>query len=103
MEHAILEWSIRALLLVVGTGLVVSTLRLRGASVLHRAWTAAMVAMLLLPVWTKWGLSVTAPVLPALLEPATTLQIPLESILPAAGSTATGARIQRRRGVESRP
>ena len=40
-------------------------LRVRGASVLHRAWTAAMVAMLLLPVWTQLGFSVTAPVLPA--------------------------------------
>ena len=65
MKHSILEWSIRALLLVVGTSLVVTMLRVRGASVLHRAWTAAMVAMLLLPVWTQLGLSVTAPVLPA--------------------------------------
>ncbi|HTB16223.1 MAG TPA: M56 family metallopeptidase [Bryobacteraceae bacterium] len=84
MEHSILEWSVRALLLVVGTGVVVSTLRLRGPSVRHRAWTAAMVAMLLLPVWTKWGLSVTAPVLPSLREQAAGLQIPLESVLPAA-------------------
>jgi hypothetical protein len=82
MEHAILEWSIRALLLVVGTGLVISTLRLRGASVLHRVWTAAMVAMLLLPVWTRWGLSVTAPVLPAVREPAARPAIPLESVVP---------------------
>jgi hypothetical protein len=91
MEHMILEWSIRALLLVVGTGLVVSSLRLRGASVLHRAWTGAMVAMLLLPAWTRWGFSVTAPVLPAVREPATWLQIPLESELPAAEESRAAA------------
>jgi hypothetical protein len=92
MERTILEWSIRALLLVAGTGLVVTALRLRGASVLHRAWTAAMVAMLLLPVWTKWGLSVTAPVLPAVREPSVGLQIPLESALPAAEESGAAAR-----------
>lgn len=91
MEHAILEWSIRALLLVVGTGLVVSTLRLRGASVLHRAWTATMLAMLLLPVWTKWGLSMVAPVLPAVHEPATELQVPLQSIMPVAEESRSAA------------
>jgi len=65
-----MDWSIRALLMVVGTGLVMSALRVRAASVLHRAWTAAMVAMLLLPVWTNWGPSVTAPILPAAPEHA---------------------------------
>ena len=65
MELSILEWSLRALLMAGGTGLVVSALRVRGASLLHRAWTAALVAMLLLPVWTQWGPSVTARVLPA--------------------------------------
>src|ERR1700730_113302 len=65
MERSILEWSLRAFLMAVGTGLVVSALRVHTASVLHRAWTAAMVAMLLLPVWTRWGPSVTARVLPA--------------------------------------
>jgi len=64
MEHSILDWSIRALLMVAGTGLVLGILRIRAASALHRAWTAAMVAMLLLPVWTRWGPSLTAPVLP---------------------------------------
>jgi hypothetical protein len=64
MELSIPEWSIRALLMVAGTGLLLSAFRVRRASVLHGAWTAAMVGMLLLPVWTKWGLSVNAPVLP---------------------------------------
>jgi len=70
MERSILEWSIRALLLAIGTRLVVAAMRVRGASALHRAWTAAMVVMLLLPVWTKWGLTITAPVLPAVHQQA---------------------------------
>jgi hypothetical protein len=65
MEQSILTWSLRGLLMAVGTGLVVSTLRVRAASALHRAWAATMVSMLVLPVWTKWGPSVIAPVLPA--------------------------------------
>jgi hypothetical protein len=39
----------------IGTGLVVGVLRVRAASVLHRAWTATLLGMLLLPVWTAWG------------------------------------------------
>jgi beta-lactamase regulating signal transducer with metallopeptidase domain len=82
MERSILEWSIRALLLIAGTGLVVITLRLRGASLLHRAWTGAMLAMLLLPAWTKWGPSVAAPVLPAAHERTTSVEIPMRAELP---------------------
>ncbi len=65
MERSIFEWSIRALLMAAGTGLAMKALRVRTASVLHRAWAAAMVAMLVLPVWTSWGPSLTARVLPA--------------------------------------
>jgi len=82
MEHSILEWSIRALLLVIGTALLVTALRIRGASALHRAWTAAMVAMLLLPLWTKWGPSVTAPVLPAARERTTPADVFPTSVMP---------------------
>ena len=84
MERSIVEWSIRALLMVVGTGLVTSTLRVHAASALHRAWTAAMVAMLLLPVWTKWGPSVTAPLLPAVHGRATRPEIPVGALMPRA-------------------
>jgi hypothetical protein len=51
----LLESSIRALLMAIGTGLVIVLLRVRAASVLHRAWTATLLGMLLLPVWTAWG------------------------------------------------
>ena len=64
-----MEWSVRALLLAVGTGVVVGALRVRAAAALHRAWTAAMVAMLLLPAWTTCVPTVSAPVLPAVREP----------------------------------
>ncbi|HVV44954.1 MAG TPA: hypothetical protein VHC72_07100, partial [Bryobacteraceae bacterium] len=64
MERSILEWSIRAVLMVPGVGAVLRLLRVRSAAVRHAAWTAVTVAMLLLPVWTQWGPSVTARVLP---------------------------------------
>ncbi len=48
-----------------GIGVVAAALRLRAATALHRAWTAALLAMLLLPLWTSYGPSVTAHVLPA--------------------------------------
>jgi hypothetical protein len=82
MEHSILQWSIRALLLVLGTGLLVTALRIRGASALHRAWTAAMLAMLLLPLWTQWGPSVTVPVLPAARERTTPAEVRPSSVMP---------------------
>lgn len=64
MEHAILTWSVRGLLMAIGTGLVLKVLRVRAASALHHAWAATTLAMLVLPVWTTWGPSVVAPVLP---------------------------------------
>ncbi len=74
----------------IGTGLVVSALRIHVSSARHRAWTAAMVGMLLLPVWTKWGPSVGAPVLPLLPE----LIVGVESPRPAAPLPAATWRVQ---------
>ena len=91
MEHSILEWSIRALLLIVGTSLVVAMLRVRDASMLHRVWTAAMMAMLLLPVWTQWGLSITAPVLPAEYERVTPPRISSGFEVPFTEASPTAA------------
>jgi hypothetical protein len=68
MERLILEWSIRALLMAIGTALVLGALRVGVASVLHRTWTAAMLGMLLLPIWTAWGPSIATPVLPDIAE-----------------------------------
>jgi len=89
MERWIPEWSIRAFLLVFGTGIVVSALRVRAPSALHRAWTAAMAAMLLLPVWTAWGPSVTAPVLPVVRERAARIEIPLGALAPQGEAAQT--------------
>src|ERR1700679_1823350 len=94
MERSIVEWSVRALLMVIGTGLIVGSLRIRAASALHRAWTAAMVAMLLLPVWTKWGPSVNTPVLPAVqerfrIEMPAQPDVPLGAVLPLAQVSQT--------------
>jgi len=65
MPHAILEWSVRAALMAFAIAAVLAILRLRAPSAVHRAWTAVLFAMLLLPVWTTWGPSWSAPILPA--------------------------------------
>jgi beta-lactamase regulating signal transducer with metallopeptidase domain len=82
MEQSMLAWSIRALLMAAGTGVVVGLLRVRAAGALHRAWSAAMVAMLLLPAWTVWGPKVAAPLLPATVAPAVAMAIeaPMEAV-----------------------
>jgi beta-lactamase regulating signal transducer with metallopeptidase domain len=69
MERWMLAWSIRALLMAAGTGMVVAALRVRSAMVLHRAWAAVAAAMLLLPAWTGWGPKLSAPILPAATTP----------------------------------
>ena len=53
MPHAILEWSVRAALMAFAIAAVLAILRLRAPSAVHRAWTAVLFAMLLLPVWTQ--------------------------------------------------
>lgn len=68
--------------MVAGTGLALSMLRVRVASALHRAWTATMLAMLLLPVWTTWAPSITAPVLPAVREKVA-IEVPPMAWIPA--------------------
>ena len=97
MPLLILQWSIRAVFLAIGTGLVLGLLRPQPASALHRAWTAAMIAMLLLPAWTQWGPSWTARILPSAgtpihtpgIEPAfRPSTIPLASAVPAGAAGA---------------
>jgi TolA-binding protein len=60
METQILDWSLRALLMAGGTAAILGALRVRAASARHVAWTGVLVVMLLLPVFTTWGLK--APV-----------------------------------------
>jgi len=95
MEHPILEWSIRAALMAIGTGLVVRILRINAATIRHRAWAVTMAAMLLLPLWTNWGPSFTASVLPAVSDarviPATPRPLAIFSGLPPLQETAPPA------------
>ena len=51
---ALTEASIRAALIVPTVGLLLAALRVRAGGVRHAAWTAVLVAMLLLPVLPKW-------------------------------------------------
>jgi tetratricopeptide (TPR) repeat protein len=47
------------------TAAVLAVTNVKAPAARHRAWAATMLAMLMLPVWTAWGPSLTAPVLPA--------------------------------------
>ena len=55
MAALVIEWSLRITLLALGTGAVLTLLRVRSAAARHRAWTAVLLAMLLLPAWAAWG------------------------------------------------
>jgi hypothetical protein len=68
METQILDWSLRAALMAAGTAAVLVILRVRAASARHIAWTAVMVAMLLLPIFTTWGPKAPVRVPPAIRE-----------------------------------
>jgi hypothetical protein len=69
MERFILEFSVRAALLVAGTAFILYLTRLRAAAAKHTMWTVALAAMLVLPIWTGWGpkahLRLLPPVAPA--------------------------------------
>jgi hypothetical protein len=70
MERLFLECTVRALLLVGVTPMVLYIMRVKDAAAKHRVWTGVMVLMLLLPVWAAWGPKVGLRVLPPLV-PAT--------------------------------
>lgn len=61
MEGVIFEFTVRATLVACGTQMVLWLLRVHSATALHRAWTAVVVVMLCLPLWTVWGPKVTIP------------------------------------------
>jgi beta-lactamase regulating signal transducer with metallopeptidase domain len=65
MQHALVEWSVRALIMAVCTAVVLLVTRATAASARHRLWTGTMLAMLLLPVWTAWGPSLNARIVPS--------------------------------------
>jgi hypothetical protein len=65
MEHSILEFSIRAVLIVLTTALVLRVLRIGRAAAQHAVWVGVLFAMLLLPAWIAWGPKAGLPLLPA--------------------------------------
>ena len=55
MTLLIIESAIRAALVAMGTGAILSVLRVKTASARHHAWTGALLVMLVLPIWTAFG------------------------------------------------
>jgi bla regulator protein BlaR1 len=102
MESLLLECAVRAALIATGTAVVLWAMRIKMAATRHAAWTAVVVAMLLLPIWSAAGLKVAlrvlrpmpspigiaadpANVIPAAALPGTTLPDP-----PAGGDSGRG-------------
>jgi bla regulator protein blaR1 len=68
MLRIFLECGIRAALIVAGTGIVLSAMRVKAAAVKHRVWTAVVLLMLILPLWIAWGPKAPLRVLPPSIE-----------------------------------
>ena len=66
--QALVDASVRALLIAAAVGIALEALRIRQSSVRHAAWTAVVLAMLALPVAPKWlpAVPVAMPQAPAL-------------------------------------
>ena len=66
MEHLFVECTVRALLLVGGTLMVLCVMRVKDAITKHRVWAGVLALMLLLPFWATWGPKISLRILPAL-------------------------------------
>lgn len=64
MERLFIECTVRAVLLVGGTALVLYAMRVKPAALKHGIWTGVVASMLLLPIWTVWGPKASLRVLP---------------------------------------
>jgi beta-lactamase regulating signal transducer with metallopeptidase domain len=69
VNHLLMEFTIRATLIVTCTGIVLWATQIRNAAARHSAWRNVMFLMLLLPLWIKWGPGARVPV-PAFLPPS---------------------------------
>ncbi len=69
MERLLVEFGIRASLIVLTTALVLRVLRIRIAAAQHAVWASVLLVMLVLPIWISWGPKAVLPVLPARSEP----------------------------------
>jgi uncharacterized protein (TIGR03435 family) len=72
MAPLFLEVAVRAALIAAGTAVVLWALRIKTPAVRHAAWTAVVLAMLVLPLWSVAGLKLAVPVLPATIETTAT-------------------------------
>jgi uncharacterized protein (TIGR03435 family) len=82
MERLLLEFCIRASLIVLTTAIVLRVLRIRSAAARHAVWTGVVIAMLALPAWLEWGPKAAVPVLPARGEPAPAVAMNTEAPAP---------------------
>jgi TonB family protein len=64
MGSLFFECTVRAALLVASTAIVLSVMRVKPAAARHRVWSAVVLLMLLLPIWTAWGPKASLRVLP---------------------------------------
>ncbi|HEY1757466.1 MAG TPA: M56 family metallopeptidase [Bryobacteraceae bacterium] len=65
MERLLVEFCIRAALIVLTTAVVLRALRIKTAAAQHAVWVGMLMVMLLLPLWLVWGPKASVAVLPA--------------------------------------
>ena len=93
MERLLLECAVRALLVAAGTGIVLGALRVRTPAARHAAWSAVVLTMLLLPLWTAWGPKAAVPVLPSAVEIPIGIEPPPIAAMPVPSNSAAPARL----------
>ena len=68
MERLFLEFSVRAVLVVITTALVLYIMRVKVAAAKHRVWAVVVLVMLVLPIWSAWGPKASLRILPSLAQ-----------------------------------
>jgi GWxTD domain-containing protein len=92
MERLLVECVVRATVIATATAIVLSLARIRTPAVLHGTWASVVIAMLLLPLWTIWGLSASIPVLPQREAAVSVAVVPPVAVDPVSAPQAEGAR-----------
>lgn len=107
MERLLVECAVRATVIAVGTEVVVRVGRITAPAVLHRIWTGAVIAMLLLPVWGLWGpmasMPVSMPVLPLPQAAVRIVTAPSQASTSARAPATEGLRQQANGASAARP
>ena len=102
MLMLLVDVAVRATLIALGTASILWALRIRTAAVRHAAWTAVVIAMLLLPVWSAAGPKIALAVLPA--DPpaaltTSTVDVTPPPTAPPSGPTSTAANTRTTTGA----